>query len=115
MTKPFKPRELLARVKARLRKIRAASEGRGPEAAETRILEACGVELDPQTHTAALFDVPLSLTPKEFGILEMLLEHAGSPVASKDIYAQVWGEEPLASSREIICTAWGVGYLIRED
>ncbi len=140
VTKPFKPRELLARVKARLRKIRAAeravSEGRSSETAETRILEACGVELDPQAHTAALFDVPLSLTPKEFGILEMLLEHAGSPVASKDIYAQVWDEEPLASStntvmvhirrlrrklaavdssREIICTAWGVGYLIRED
>lgn len=140
VTKPFKPRELLARVKARLRKIRAVEratpDGRAEGAEGARILEACGVELDPQGHTAALFDVPLALTPKEFSILEMLLERAGSPVASKDLYMEVWGEEPMASSantvmvhirrlrrklaavdssREIIHTAWGVGYLIKED
>lgn len=137
VTKPFKPRELLARVKARLRKIRNAREsadtGNHPPC---EMLSAHGIELDPRGHTATFLDVPLSLTPKEFDILRILLERKGSPVPSKEIYESVWGEEALTgstntvmvhirrlrrkladvdSSTELIQTAWGVGYLIKED
>lgn len=137
VTKPFKPRELLARVKARLRKIRSTQEGTNAEDAGTsEALSAHGIELDPRGHTAAFLDVPLSLTPKEFDILRMLLERKGSPVPSKEIYEEVWGEKALTgstntvmvhirrlrrkiaevdSSTELIQTAWGVGYLIQED
>lgn len=137
VTKPFKPRELLARVKARLRKISSAAASASTEVTSaSSLLSSCGIELDARAHTAAFLDVPLTLTPKEFDILRMLLERKGSPVPSKEIYESVWGEEALAgstntvmvhirrlrrklaeidSSAEPIQTAWGVGYLIKED
>lgn len=112
IVKPFRPRVLVARAKARLRPRRAASA-------------AC--------FEAALHDVALKLTPKEFGILLELVKAAGNPVPAKELYESVWGErfalsagnsvmvhirrlrEKLAavdSSRELIATVWGVGYRI---
>lgn len=124
IVKPFRPRVLVARVKARLRPRRSAVGAR---------FEAVGISVDPAAHEAALHSVPLKLTPKEFGILLELVKAAGSPVPAKELYESVWGEpfslsagnsvmvhirrlrEKLAvvdPSREFIATVWGVGYRI---
>lgn len=128
VTKPFKPRELVARVKARLRRDRNTSSNHG-----ANVLSAQGIELDAATHEASLHDIPLKLTPKEFAILEHLLRHVGQPVSSRELYEGAWGEPSNASSsntvmvhirhlrkkmaeidssKELIETAWGVGYRI---
>lgn len=124
IVKPFRPRVLVARVKARLRPRRSAAG---------TCFEAAGISVDPAAHEAALHSVPLKLTPKEFGILLELVKAAGSPVPAKELYESVWGEpfslsagnsimvhirrlrEKLAAvdpSRELIATVWGVGYRI---
>lgn len=124
VVKPFKPRVLAARVKARLRPRR-------PEGSSC--IEAGGVSVDPAAHEAFLHGVRLKLTPKEFGVLLELAKAAGNPVPAKDLYESVWGEpfdhsaansvmvhirrlrEKLAevdSSEEVVATVWGVGYRI---
>ncbi len=126
VVKPFKPRELMARVKARIR--RAARPVLVPG-----MLEARGISVDEGSFEAALHGEPLSLTPKEFAILACLVRHAGRPMPSKDLFESVWKEEANAqsagtvmvhvrhlrkklaaidSSQEFIETVWGVGYRI---
>lgn len=78
VSKPFKSRELIARVKARLRRTRTL------DAVETsHILSARGILLDTSSHEATLHDQPLHLTPKEFAILSLLLKAKGQPVSTK--------------------------------
>ncbi len=128
VTKPFKSRELVMRVKARLRS-RVADNG-----AAAPLLSLGGIELDEVNHEAALHGEPLSLTPKEFDCLAKLLRAAGSPVSAHELFECVWGEEfgstsnntvmvhirrlrrklgEIDSSQEFIETVWGVGYRIR--
>lgn len=126
VTKPFKPRELVARVKARLRRARRPrSDDRSD------VLSVRGIEIDLRAHKATLHGEPLALTPKEFSILALLARRAGSPVAASDIFEEVWHEPydsaaantvmvhirhvrkklaALDSSTVFIETAWGVGY-----
>ncbi len=129
VVKPFKPRELLARVRARLR--RTAVTSNSMRTGERAVLEAQGIVLDEEVYTAMLHGEVLALTPKEFAILACLLRASGKPVASRDLFEEVWGEEPNAqsnntvmvhirhlrkklagidSSREFVETVWGVGY-----
>ena len=128
VVKPFKPRELVARVRARLRRATsndvASEDGPG-------MLECCGITLDESAYTATLHGEALSLTPKEFAILACLMRDQGRPVASRDLFESVWGEianaqsnntvmvhirhlrKKLAavdSSQEFVETVWGVGY-----
>ena len=126
VVKPFKPRELMARVKARIR--RASQPANAPS-----VLEARDITVDEASFTAMLHGEPLSLTPKEFAILACLVRHAGQPLPSKDLFETVWNEEANAqsantvmvhvrhlrkklacvdSSQEFIETVWGVGYRI---
>lgn len=144
VTKPFKPRELVARVKARIRRFKRdngmAPDGvfEGSEAGDSAVsvLEVRGLEVDPRTHKAFLYDVPLELTPKEFAILQLLLERVGEPVSAQDLYETVW-QQPydagssntvmvhirhlrkkladIDSSTSFIETAWGVGYYIARE
>ncbi|MFR0868903.1 MAG: response regulator transcription factor, partial [Adlercreutzia sp.] len=80
VTKPFRPRELAARVKARLRRRQAA-----PQASST-LLSAGAIEVDLRTHLATLHGEPLHLTPKEFAILAILAQSVGSPVSAADLF-----------------------------
>lgn len=133
VTKPFKPRELVARVKAHLRRNAGRNMSASPKEG---LISAQGVEVDTRSHSATMHDVPLQLTPKEFAILAYLVESKGKPVPSKELYEAAWGEEANASSantvmvhirhlrqklgevdssKEVIQTAWGVGYRIAAD
>ncbi|WP_304426099.1 response regulator transcription factor [uncultured Adlercreutzia sp.] len=128
VTKPFRPRELVARVKARLRRRAAA------QPASSTLLTAGAVEVDLRTHLATLHGEPLHLTPKEFAILALLAQNAGSPVSAADLFEGAWHERfddaaantvmvhirrlrkklaDIDASTAFIETAWGVGYKLR--
>ncbi len=127
VTKPFKPRELVARVRAHLRRSRHGFE----EAEAAHHLEVRGLVVDRRAHEAFLHDQKLALTRKELSILTLLMERAGEAVPASEIYEGAWGEAfdrgaantvmvhirrlrsklaAIDSSSEYIGTVWGVGY-----
>ena len=125
ITKPFRPLELMARIKAQLRRYKRYNV---PPAEP---LLCCGaLELDRASHECRLDGHPLSLTPTEFAILQLLLERRGSVVRAEELFRAVWQSdylphdsgtitvhirhlrEKLGSSAELIKTVWGVGYKI---
>jgi len=129
VTKPFRPRELVARVKARLR-----SASRTQKRPSDTVITAGAIQVDTRAHRATLLEQPLTLTPKEFSILTLLAQSVDAPVSAKDLFEGAWGEPyddaaantimvhirhlrqklgALDSSRSYIETAWGVGYKLR--
>ncbi|RLV50881.1 DNA-binding response regulator [Nocardioides mangrovicus] len=93
LTKPFSPRELVARVKAVLR--------RGPRDADTVVLEAGPVRLDPGARTASVAGDPLALTVTEFNLLEVLLRGKGKVVGRSELLARAWGQADYGTSRTV--------------
>src|SRR3989454_1290960 len=83
VSKPFSPKELVARVRAVLRRSR-------PDPA-TRVLSQGAVTLDPARHTVTLHGRPLELTPKEFDLLHALLGAAGRVLSREHLLNHVWG------------------------
>jgi DNA-binding response OmpR family regulator len=83
VAKPFSPKELVARVRAVLRRTRLPE---GP-----RPLAAGPLRLDPARHVATLAGQPLVLTPKEFDLLQALLEAGGRVLSREYLLSRVWG------------------------
>ena len=90
ITKPFNPLEVVARVKAQLRRYRKYGA-----AVEEQQLDIGGLSICKKTHTCTLNGKPLSLTPTEFSILWELCQHRGSLVPSEELFERVWGEKSL--------------------
>ena len=131
ITKPFRPLELVARVKAQLRRYKRYNPGMAtvPEPDE---LEHGGLSLNIKTHQCLLLDKPLTLTPTEFSILRILLENNGQVVSAEELFHQIWKDEyytksnntitvhirhlreKLGESAGYIKTIWGVGYKIEK-
>lgn len=131
VTKPFDPTEIVARVKAQLRRYKKYNSQNSDE----NILAASGIRLDLSAHRCWLEDKPLELTPTEYSILRILCMRKGVAVSSEDLFREIWNEEyfnkntnPIAvhirhlreklgddvSKPQIIKTVWGVGYKIDE-
>src|SRR4051794_22620502 len=91
LAKPFRFAELVARLRALGRR---SGEARPP------VLRAAGLELDPARRTAARDGLPLELTPKEFAVLEALLEAQGTVVTTEALLERVWDEllDPLSNT-----------------
>jgi phosphate regulon transcriptional regulator PhoB len=83
IVKPFSPKELLARVRAVLRRSRPA-----PDAAPLRL---GGLLIDLGTHTASVGGLALALTPKEFDLLRALVEARGRVLSREFLLDRVWG------------------------
>ncbi len=83
IVKPFSPKELLARVRAVLRRSRAPLTGTP--------LAVGGIALDSATHQASVAGQPLALTPKEFDLLRALLEARGRVLSREHLLDRVWG------------------------
>jgi DNA-binding response OmpR family regulator len=81
--KPFSPKELVARVRAVLRRSR-------PDQATTA-LSVGPVALDPARHAVTVSGQPIVLTPKEFDLLQALLESAGRVLSREYLLNRVWG------------------------
>ncbi|MBQ0021127.1 MAG: response regulator transcription factor [Bacteroidales bacterium] len=85
MTKPFDFRELLARIGVLLRR-----SGPSPAIAIKEEVEYADLKLDLTKHECTRGDVPIHLTPKEFALLQYLMENAGKVVSRVDIQEKVW-------------------------
>jgi DNA-binding response OmpR family regulator len=81
LEKPFSFAELAARIQAILRR---------PAESIPAVLQALDIELNPSEHTAAVDGVPLTLTLKEFGLLEYFLRHPNQVVNREDLITHLW-------------------------
>jgi two-component system response regulator RegX3 len=95
VTKPFNTRELLARIKAVLR--RAAKEGPVPG----RVLEAAGVRLDPERFEVTVRGDSVHLPRKEFELLELLMENSGRVLTRETLIDQIWGPDYFGDTRTL--------------
>ncbi len=97
VTKPFSVRELLARVRARLRR-RGTSQTRVPVVEEVRIGD---VVVNFLSYEARKGDERLSLTPKEFGLLRALVSRVGTVVTRDELLDEVWGCDATPITRTV--------------
>lgn len=99
MTKPFSPRELIARIKARLRrKVRSEK----PDATETeRDIMLGNILIKPDRFEAFTDDKKLDLTLKEFELLKLLITNAGRVFTREILLDRVWGYEYLNDTRTV--------------
>lgn len=93
ITKPFNPLEVIARVKAQLRRYTWL----GGMEKKSRTLTAGGIGLDDDSKSVTLNGEDVSLTPTEYDILRLLMEHPGKVYSSAEIYRRVWKDTPLSS------------------
>ena len=104
LTKPFSMRELIARVKALLRRvrlIRQEMEGNGTFSGSSDILSYENLALDMKRREVRLNDVPLALKPKEYDLLLFLAQHKGQVLSRELILERVWGWEYIGDSRTV--------------
>ncbi|MEH7110585.1 response regulator transcription factor [Bacillus sp. JJ1764] len=124
MTKPFNPMELVARVKAQLRRSMQFNQS----VSSSLVIESGGLTIDPEQHTVSLFGETIELTRKEFDILYLLASHPKKVFSAENLFQKVWGEEYYESQNTVmvhirtlrkklgedknkfIKTVWGVGY-----
>ena len=131
VVKPFRPLELVARVKAQLR--RYTSYGSRDQAEDTQLLSVNGLTINRDAHTVTVDEKPVRTTPLEYAILLYLVEHQGKVVPVEELFRAVWNEEFMASSNNTVMVhirhlrekigddaanprfiknIWGVGYTI---
>ena len=126
VTKPFNPRELVARVKAVLRR----SQQQMPTQA---VLEVDSLRLDADRREVTLDGEPITLRAKEFDLLSAFMRHAGIVLTRERLLQLVWGADYYGDTRTIdvhvawlrerlskakrvkIQTVWGVGYKLVLD
>ena len=126
MTKPFNPRELVARVKSILR--RAAPERRRNESDE---MQHGDLSINAGKREVHVGDEEIRLAPKEFDLLWELLDHRGIVLTRDQLLERVWGYTFAGDTRTVdvhvrqirrklgdaspIVTVWGVGYKVASD
>ncbi|MCL2694817.1 MAG: response regulator transcription factor [Clostridiales bacterium] len=131
ITKPFRPMELLARVRSQLRRYREL----GANSIDDTVLRAGGIALDDRAKEVRLDGEPIALTPTEYDILHLLLQSPGQVFSADEIYRKVWNEAPLGAERTVavhirhlrekleinpaeprwLRVVWGKGYTIRNS
>ncbi len=99
ITKPFHPMEVTARVRSQLR--RYVQLGGAPETGRSPVLAVGAIELDDREKSVRLDGEPVALTPREYEILKLLMEHPNQVFSPKEIYSRVWGEAPLGSESTV--------------
>lgn len=131
ITKPFSIAEVLARIKANIRRsTRYAAAGAGAEP----LLAAGSLTLNPNDYTVTKNGAHIELTSKEFEILKLLMQHPGKVYTKEQIYSRVWNDlyfgdenavnvhisrlrnkiEENPREPRFIVTVWGIGYKLGE-
>ena len=93
ITKPFSPRELIARIRAVLRR-------RAPEMSEETLVIA-GLELSPATHRVNAHDTTVDLGPTEFRLLHFFMTHTERVYSRAQLLDQVWGDHVFVEERTV--------------
>lgn len=130
--KPFNALELMARVKAQLRRFTKYNEGAKQQ---EDVIDFGGLLMNRSTHECIFNERELTLTPIEFDILWILCENRGQVISSEQLFEQVWHETYYKQSNntvmvhirhlrekmggptgktEFIKTVWGVGYKVEK-
>lgn len=133
ITKPFRPLEMIARVKAQLRRFKKYNTSELPSEQNTIVFS--GLVLNNDTHECLLNEKPINLTPKEFSILWVLAKNRGRVIGSEELFHEVWGDKYFSNSNNTVMvhirhlrekmgdsaehpkyikTVWGVGYKIEQ-
>jgi DNA-binding response OmpR family regulator len=97
ITKPFNPVEVTARVKSQLRRYMQLGGG-VPKATSFAL---GGIELDDEAKRVVVDGEELSLTPKEYDILKLLMESPGKVFSPSEIYRRVWQEDPFGAESTV--------------
>ncbi|WP_421927725.1 VanR-ABDEGLN family response regulator transcription factor [Lysinibacillus capsici] len=131
ITKPFRPLELVARVKAQIRRFTFYNQG---SKQQEDIIDFAGLVINKNTRQVFLNERSLSLTPTEFAILWYLCANRGTVISSEQLFQEIWGEKYFSSNNTVmvhirhlrekmkdaaenpkyIKTVWGVGYTIEK-
>ncbi len=125
MTKPFNPRELVARIRAHLRRATAP-----PPSAKGR-KEHGNITIDADRREVTVGKEHVQLAPKEFELLWELLDHRGMVLTREQLLQRVWGYTFVGDTRTVdvhvrqlrrklgddcpVVTVWGVGYKVADD
>jgi DNA-binding response OmpR family regulator len=133
--KPFSPNELLARVRAQLRRSHLAP-GAGPAAASASPTYSVGeLQIEPRTRRVTRSGQGIQMSAREFDLLRVLAEAAGAVVERRQLLTRVWGPEYYSDERMLdvyvrrvrkkiepdpnaptyLHTVWGVGYRLAEE
>lgn len=98
ITKPFVPVEVMARVRSHLRRY-ALLGAKPPENSGTITIGA--ITMDDKSKQVTVDGEPVSLTPIEYEILKLLMEHPGKVFSTRVIYEKVWQENPIGSENAV--------------
>ena len=134
ITKPFQPLEMVARVKSQLRRYKKYNH---PQTEKTDHILYCSDLIEKKKkHECLQNNKPVSLTPTEFSILQILLENKGNVLSGEELFRRIWKDEYYTKSNNTITvhirrlreklndtlenpkyikTIWGVGYKIDEN
>ncbi len=132
VTKPYNPRELVARVKSCLR--RYMSLGAIDTVQKSGVVEIGGLVLDQNAKSLTVDGEPVKLTATELKILELLMTNAGRVFSAEEIYSRVWNEDAYAVENTVMVhirhirekieinpreprylkVVWGIGYKIEK-
>jgi DNA-binding response OmpR family regulator len=93
LTKPFSPRELIARLQALLRRSKPAREG--------GVLEVGDLKVDTLSREITFRGRPLVLTPREFDLLAFLARYPGRVLSREELLRKVWGYDYLGETRTV--------------
>lgn len=93
VTKPFSPRELLARIRAVLRRVAGFDNG-GP-------VRAGGLELDPESHRVSADGDEIHIGPTEFRLLHFMMEHPDRVYSRGQLLDHVWGRNAVVEERTV--------------
>ncbi len=133
LTKPFSMRELVARVRALLRRVELIRQTLNADRSDAgEMLSRGPLQLDPQAHVASLSGETLDLSPTEFALLSLLLRSPGRAFSRVYLLDTIWRESYVGGDRsvdnavlrlrkklgplgEAIETVWGVGYRLRPE
>lgn len=128
VTKPFNPVEVMARVKSQLRRYMMLGGGISNEKA----IRIGNIEVDDTAKKVTVDGEQISLTPKEYEILYLLMKNAGKVYSPRDIYLKVWKDNPYGAEGTVavhirhlrekieinpaepryLKVVWGQGYMI---
>ena len=97
VTKPFNPVELLARVRSQLRRYLNLGGGQ----IKPSQISVGGITLDDDAKSVTLDGDAVSLTPREYDILKLLMQNSGTVFSPREIYRRIWGEEPYGAENAV--------------
>ncbi len=133
ITKPFSSQELIARVKAQLRRYMSLGDCHGTE--KDHRMEVGGLVLDTETKQLTVNGEPVKLTATEYKIMKLLMKNSGRVFSAEEIYERVWQEDAYSVENTVMVhirrirekieinpkeprylkVVWGIGYKIERE